>query len=102
MGCEYAISAAEIENSEEHGLRLEKEFVSPGSFWHLYLYYVLATVRAQAADADPRQITGASRPQKRGSALPETVAMSRNEVTSGSISGAGSTMPRRACDMCGF
>lgn len=102
MGCEYAISAVEIENSEEHGLRLEKEFVSPGSFWHLYLYYVVPPVRAQAEDADPRRITGASRPQKRGGALPETVAMSRDAVTSGLVSGTGSAMPRRACDKRGF
>jgi hypothetical protein len=41
MGCEYVISAAYIENSAENGLRLEKDFFSPDSFWHIYLYYVL-------------------------------------------------------------
>lgn len=40
MGCEYVISAAYIDNSIQHGLRLEKEFFSPGSFWHIYLYSV--------------------------------------------------------------
>jgi Protein of unknown function (DUF6044) len=38
MGGEYVISAARIEDSGRNGLQLEKEFFSPGSFWHLYLY----------------------------------------------------------------
>jgi len=41
MGGEYVISAVEIENGAQHGLRLEKEFFTPDSFWHIYLYYVL-------------------------------------------------------------
>lgn len=42
MGCEYVISAAYIENSIEHGLRLEREFVISDFFWHLYLYQVIS------------------------------------------------------------
>ena len=38
MGCRYVISAVLIENSAENGLKLEKEFYSPNSFWHIYLY----------------------------------------------------------------
>jgi hypothetical protein len=41
MGGEYVISAAYIEDSARNGLRLEKEFYSANSFWHLYLYHVL-------------------------------------------------------------
>jgi hypothetical protein len=40
MGGEYVISAVRIENNAQIGLRLEKEFVTSDSFWHLYLYYV--------------------------------------------------------------
>jgi hypothetical protein len=42
MGGEYVISAASIEDSGRNGLRLEKEFFSADSFWHLYLYDVRA------------------------------------------------------------
>jgi hypothetical protein len=41
MGARYVISAVYIENSAENGLRLEKEFYSHDSFWHIYLYSVL-------------------------------------------------------------
>ncbi len=47
MGGEYVISAAYIENSDRHGLRLEKVFTSNTSFWELYLYYVLPLRTAQ-------------------------------------------------------
>ena len=40
MGCRYVISAVLIENSAENGLKLEKEFYSPNSFWHIFLYSV--------------------------------------------------------------
>jgi hypothetical protein len=40
MGGQYVISAVYIENSSELGLRLEKEFYSPNSYWHIYLYSV--------------------------------------------------------------
>jgi hypothetical protein len=46
MGGEYVISAAYIEDSERNGLQLEKEFYSSSSFWHLYLYKVLAGAAA--------------------------------------------------------
>jgi hypothetical protein len=55
MGGEYVISAARIENSEQMGLRLEKEFYSSTSFWHIYLYYVLPTVPAPVASANPTE-----------------------------------------------
>ena len=42
MGARYVLSAIYIENSAENGIRLEKEFYSPNSFWHIYLYSVLA------------------------------------------------------------
>jgi hypothetical protein len=42
MGGEYVISAVFIEDSGRDDLRLAKEFSSPGSFWHLYLYKVEA------------------------------------------------------------
>jgi hypothetical protein len=45
MGGEYVISAAYIEDSAQNGLRLEKEFYSADSFWHLYLYHVLPVSR---------------------------------------------------------
>ena len=48
MGGEYVISAARIENSAQVGLRLEKEFFTPNSFWHIYLYYVLPVTSNQA------------------------------------------------------
>jgi hypothetical protein len=40
MGGEYVIYAAYIEDSCRNGLKLEKEFFSADSFWHLYLYNV--------------------------------------------------------------
>jgi hypothetical protein len=55
MGGEYVISAARIENSTQNGLRLEKEFYSPTSFWHIYLYYVVPTVPAPVASANPTE-----------------------------------------------
>jgi hypothetical protein len=55
MGGEYVISAARIENNAQIGLRLEKEFYSPTSFWHIYLYYVLPTVPAPVASANPTE-----------------------------------------------
>ncbi len=61
MGGEYVISAARIENSAQNGLRLEKEFYSPTSFWHIYLYYVLPTVRAPVASAIPRENAAANK-----------------------------------------
>ncbi len=51
MGGEYVISAAYIENSEQHGLRFEKQFSSPGSFWDIYLYEVLPPMNSQLAPA---------------------------------------------------
>lgn len=65
MGCEYVISAAEIENSTQHGLRLQRQFSSPGSFWHIYLYYVLPPVRAHVAPANQAQ-DDPTRKQTRG------------------------------------
>ena len=47
MGGQYVISAVYIENSSEIGLRLEKEFYSPNSFWHIYLYSVGTHRRAR-------------------------------------------------------
>jgi hypothetical protein len=41
MGGEYVISAVRIQNNAQIGLRLEREFFRPDSFWHVYLYYVL-------------------------------------------------------------
>lgn len=52
MGCEYVISAAEIENSTQHGLRLERQFSSSGSFWNIYLYFALSPVPAHVAPAN--------------------------------------------------
>jgi hypothetical protein len=54
MGGQYVISAVYIENSAQHGLRLEKEFSSPGSYWHIHLYAVGPSVqgRVSAADGD--------------------------------------------------
>ena len=49
MGGEYVISAAKIEDSEQRGLRFERQFSSSESFWHIYLYYVLPTVAADVA-----------------------------------------------------
>jgi Protein of unknown function (DUF6044) len=51
MGCEYVISAASIENSEEHGLRSERQFSSPGSFWQVYLYSILPPMPPQVTRA---------------------------------------------------
>jgi hypothetical protein len=54
MGGQYVISAVYIENSAQDGLRLEKEFSSPGSYWHVYLYSVGPRIpgRDGAADGD--------------------------------------------------
>lgn len=60
MGGEYVISAARIENSAQIGLRLEKEFYSPDSFWHIYLYYVLPPKSNQVAQANQEQNTDSS------------------------------------------
>jgi hypothetical protein len=65
MGCEYVISAAYIDNSVQHGLRLEREFFSPDSFWHIYLYYVLP-VAGRAIHADEGQGPGCRRTDKGG------------------------------------
>jgi hypothetical protein len=60
MGGEYVISAAYIADNERNGLRLEKEFSSPGSFWHLYLYRVqegeqMVAVRDAQRGRQPRK-----------------------------------------------
>ena len=60
MGGEYVISAARIENSAQIGLRLEKEFYSPDSFWHIYLYYVVPPKSNQVAQANQEQNTDSS------------------------------------------
>lgn len=65
MGGEYVISAAEIENSLQHGLRFERQFASAGSFWHIYLYYVLPTAAANVAKADSAIATVPGQPGKR-------------------------------------
>ncbi|HLY40614.1 MAG TPA: DUF6044 family protein [Terracidiphilus sp.] len=52
MGGEYVISAAEIENSAQRGLRFEKEFSSSDSFWHIYLYSVLPSASTHIAGPD--------------------------------------------------
>jgi hypothetical protein len=49
MGGEYVLSAARIENSERTGLRLEKEFYTPTSFWHIYLYSIVPPLSSPAA-----------------------------------------------------
>ena len=54
MGGEYVISAAEIERSQQHGLRFERKFSSPDSFWQIYLYYVLPSAATDAASVDPK------------------------------------------------
>jgi hypothetical protein len=41
MGGRYVISAAFIWDARRNDLRLVKEFSSPDSFWHLYLYRVI-------------------------------------------------------------
>lgn len=64
MGCEYVISAAYIENSEQSGLKLEKQFVAPGSFWHLYLYYVLPPAPARVIQANEREIAGGGKTEE--------------------------------------
>ena len=70
MGCEYVISAAEIENSVQHGLRLERQFFSPESFWHIYLYYVLPTMAAHVAPANQTQNAAAKQADRRGQLVP--------------------------------
>jgi hypothetical protein len=40
MGGQYVIAAVNIEDSAKLGLKFEKEFSSPDSFWDLYLYSV--------------------------------------------------------------
>jgi hypothetical protein len=61
MGCEYVISAVDIEDSAKLGLRFEKEFYSPASFWHIYLYRVLPAALAQIAPAAQTQDAAAKR-----------------------------------------
>lgn len=75
MGGEYVISAAQIENSTQIGLRFEREFSSPGSFWHIYLYYVLPPVTAGVAPTDPTMDTGI---RQRTKALIELAAANPN------------------------
>ena len=60
MGGEYVISAARIENSAQTGLRLEKEFYSPTSFWHIYLYSVLPTMPPPVASTNPTENAAAN------------------------------------------
>ena len=57
MGGQYIISAAYIEHSAQLGLKLEKEFASPNSFWDLYLY----SVDSPGPDRAPSQNTVAER-----------------------------------------
>lgn len=54
MGGRYVISAVLIENSAENGLKLEKEFYSPDSFWHIYLYSLADEEGRQTAPTESR------------------------------------------------
>jgi hypothetical protein len=61
MGGRYIISAAYIENSAQLGLKLEKEFSSPNSFWDLYLYSVNSPGPDHAPAPNGKQNTVAER-----------------------------------------
>jgi hypothetical protein len=70
MGGEYVISAADIQDSALHGLRLERQFYSPGSFWHVYLYYILPSVTARIAPAYQLQDDGKEEAHKKRRVCP--------------------------------
>jgi len=102
MGCEYVISAAEIENSAQRGLRLERQFFSPESFWHIYLYYVLPTMPAHVAPANQTQNAAASKQIEEANAFPGAIERSRKGVHSIQVSGVGSVFPQQICKMYTF
>jgi hypothetical protein len=100
MGCEYVISAVEIDNSAENGLILERQFSSPNSFWHVYLYRVLAAPSSYSIPGSAsREGLGrahSKRSYERGPSAGET----ENEILA-----SASFRPeaiQRICHMCAF
>lgn len=83
MGGEYVISAVEIENSLQHGLRFERQFSSAGSYWHINLYYVLPTAAADVANADSTIGTGMRRTTNTPSEFPVTNRTRRRIINAG-------------------
>jgi len=60
----------DIQDSALHGLRLERQFYSPGSFWHVYLYYILPSVTARIAPAYQLQDDGKEEAHKKRRVCP--------------------------------
>lgn len=79
MGCEYVISAVYIENSAQNGLRLERQFSSSGSFWHIYLYYVLPPTPARVAPANQTPNAAARKQTEEANSLPEAIERFQKE-----------------------
>lgn len=103
MGGEYVISAADIENSGKHGLRLEREFSSPGSFWHLFLYYVLPPGPAHVASVEEPQNANGEKQAKEARKRPGGIKRGRKVIYNIPRSQrVGSGVSRQLCSSCSF